>query len=46
MIRLTFLLVVFTLAAFMVTACGKKGGLEQPENVKPTPTYPRTYPSK
>ena len=44
MIRLTIMLLVVTCAAFLVTACGKKGSLQQPEDVKPT--YPRTYPSK
>jgi predicted small lipoprotein YifL len=37
-------LLVLTAAAFLITSCGKRGGLEQPEDVKPT--YPRVYPSE
>ena len=44
MMRMTMMLLVVTALAFLVTACGKRGSLEQPEDVKPT--YPRTYPSK
>lgn len=44
MMRLTLMLLAVTIAAFLVTACGKKGSLQQPEDVQPT--YPRTYPSK
>ena len=44
MMRMTMMLLVVTALAFLVTACGKQGSLEQPEDVKPT--YPRTYPSK
>lgn len=41
---LVFMLLVMTAAGFLLTACGKLGGLQQPDDV--TPTYPRTYPSK
>ena len=44
MMRMTIMLLVVTALAFLVTACGKRGGLEHPEDV--TPTYPRTYPAK
>jgi predicted small lipoprotein YifL len=44
MMRMTMMLLVVTALAFLVTACGKAGSLQQPEDVKPT--YPRTYPSK
>lgn len=42
--RLIIMLFVLTAMAFAVTACGKKGGLEQPEGTEPT--YPRTYPTQ
>ena len=42
--RLIIMLFVLTVLAFAVTACGKKGALEQPEGTDPT--YPRTYPTQ
>ncbi len=42
--RLVIMLLVLTVLAFAVTACGKKGDLEQPDGTKAT--YPRTYPTK
>jgi predicted small lipoprotein YifL len=44
MMRLTIMLIVLTVAGFVLTGCGKRGALQQPDDV--TPTYPRTYPSK
>ncbi len=42
--RLVIMLLVLTVLAFAVTACGKKGDLKQPDGTKAT--YPRTYPTK
>lgn len=42
--RLIVMLFVLTVLAFAVTACGKKGALEQPEGTEST--YPRTYPTQ
>jgi len=44
MMRLSIMLLVLTVLAFAVTACGKRGKLEQPEGSEFT--YPRTYPGK
>ena len=46
MMRLTLWLLVLTAAAFLMTSCGKRGGLEHDPNQNPKPTDPRTYPSK
>lgn len=42
--RLVIMLFVMTVLAFAITACGKRGKLEQPDGV--TATYPRTYPTR
>jgi|GEM_PF-5753210 len=42
--RLVMMMFVLTVVAFAVTACGKKGDLEQPDGT--TATYPRTYPQQ
>jgi len=44
MSRYVIMLLVLTALAFLVTACGKRGDLEHPEDAQPT--YPRTYPSE
>tara|TARA_R110001592_G_scaffold133738_1_gene349097 strand:+ start:452 stop:586 length:135 start_codon:yes stop_codon:yes gene_type:complete len=41
---LIIMLVVLTIIAFAVTACGKKGDLEHREGTDPT--FPRTYPTQ
>lgn len=36
--------VLAAVLALALSACGRKGDLEQPDGAKPT--YPRTYPSR
>ena len=40
---MVIMLLVMTALAFLLTACGKLGRLQQPDDVEPT--FPRTYPS-
>ena len=42
--RLVIMLLVLTIIAFAVTACGKKGDLEHRDGTNST--YPRAYPTK
>ena len=42
--RLVIMLLVLTVIAFAVTACGKKGDLEHRDGTNST--YPRAYPTK